>query len=296
MRDLFQEITDRIAGQLASGTRPWAQPWRNGVAPLALSMPHNVAGRPYRGANVFWLWAEAEAKGYARPAWLTFKQALEAGGAVRKGEKATPVLFWKFDQVQDDASGEISKRVMVRQYSVFNVEQCDGLQLDELQPKTLTEPERIDAAEAMIAATGARIVFGGDRAFYTPTRDFIQLPERAAFKSADGFYSTAFHELGHWTGHTARLGREYGRKFGDEAYAFEELVAELCAAFVCASNGFANIEREDHAAYLQSWLKVLKGDSRAFITAASHAQRAADLVMGTKFAREAEDQAQPLAA
>lgn len=293
MRDLFQEITDRITAQLATGVRPWAQPWKAGATLQTVELPHNIAGRQYRGANAFWLLMAQQAHGYARPLWLTFKQALDHGGNVRKGEKGTAVFFWKFDAREDKDTGEIKRSVMVRQYTVFNIAQCDNLEIPALQP---TKPlfERIEAAEALAAGTGAVIHFGGARAFYSPTRDEVHMPAREAFRSADGLYSTLFHELGHWTGHSSRLAREYGKRFGDEAYAFEELVAELTAAFVCGSQGFASVEREDHAAYLGSWLKVLKQDSRAFITAAAHAQRAADLILKNTFGEETGEE--PVAA
>jgi antirestriction protein ArdC len=291
MRDIFVEITNSIAAQLEQGVRPWSKPWTDRHSGPT-DLPHNYDGRPYRGANVFWLWVTASANGYASPIWLTFNQAKAKGGAVRKGEKGTTVFFWSITKRKDEKTGEEKKSMFVKTYTVFNVAQCDGLKMPT-PPEPRPEPERIAAAETMIAETGAVIRHdGGGRAFYTPTLDEIHLPAREAFMSSDGYYSTAFHELGHWTGHATRLDRKFGARFGDNAYAFEELVAELTSAFVCASQGFATVDRADHAAYLAGWIKVLRADPGAFITAAGAAQKAADLILGTAKAVEAvEDEA-----
>lgn len=293
MRDIFQEITDRIAAQLEQGVRPWAKPWTDKAGAFAVDLPHNIDRRPYRGANVFWLWMIGQERGYESPMWMTFNQAKARGGAVRKGEKGTRVFFWKFDKVKDKETGEDKNRVMVKSYTVFNIAQCDDVKLPaRAAAVATTEPERIEAADELVETTGATICHGGNQAFYAPSLDRVQMPDRDAFMTVDGYYSTLFHELGHWTGHESRLAREYGKRFGDGAYAFEELVAELTSAFVCASQGFASIERPDHAQYIGHWLKTLKGDPRAFITAAGAAQKAADLILGK--AREAEE-AEPVA-
>jgi antirestriction protein ArdC len=286
--EAFAAITDRICAQLADGVRPWAKPWRDGMSPLVQHMPHNLVGRNYRGANVLMLWAVGQSMGYASPVWLTFKQAIEAGGAVRKGERGTTVFFWKFGVAEDKATGETRQTCLARRYTVFNLEQCDGVTVPERRQRVLTPLERHAEADRIIAATGATIQYGGDRAFYAPSRDSVQLPVAEAFRDPAGFYGTAFHELGHWTGHESRLNRTFGRRFGDDAYAVEELVAELTAAFVCASTGIASTERDDHAAYLSEWLRVLRADSRAIVTAAAAAQKAADLILGRTFA-DAED-------
>lgn len=202
-----------------------------------------------------------------------------------KGEKGTPVFFWKFTTYEDEKTGEKKQSVTVRTYYVFNIAQCEGVKTPKA-PVPRTEPERIAAAEALLAATGANVQFGGSQAYYAPGPDVVVLPPRAAFKSVDGFYSTAFHEVGHWTGHPSRLNREFGKRFGDDAYAFEELVAELTTALVCASEGFVNEDRPDHAAYLKHWLGILKGDNRAFITAAGAAQKAADFILSAAVAAE----------
>lgn len=282
--DVFQQITDSIVSQLETGVRPWAKPWREGVG--FEGYPRNLNGRPYRGANVFWLQMRADSHGYTAPVWATFNQVKAAGGSVRKGEKGTLVFFWKFDKKRDEKTGELKNTVMVRTYVVFNVAgQCEGVTVPEQRAKPMAE--RVADAEALATATGARIGWGGNKAFYSPAFDSVQMPPREAFKSADGLYGTLFHELGHWTGHDSRLKRDFTGRFGSEAYAFEELVAELTAAYVCGASGFYAAPREDHAAYLASWLKVLKGDKRAFITAASQAQKAADFILA--FGATAED-------
>lgn len=288
--EVFDKIAAGIIAKMEAGVRPWAKPWTS--RPGSLTVPHNIKGRAYRGANVFWLWLAQEANGYEHPVWLTYKQAADMGGNVRKGEKGTPVFFWSRSTVKDKATGEEKATFFAKSYTVFNVAQCEGIELPAA-PEPAPEGERMAAAEALIAATGARIQHGGDRAFYVPSRDYIQLPAFADFVNPDAYYSTAFHEIGHWTGHESRLNREYGKRFGDDAYAFEELVAELTAAFVCGSQGFASIERDDHAAYLANWIRVLKADSKAFVTAASAAQKAADLILASAAEAAPEGEAEP---
>jgi antirestriction protein ArdC len=287
--DVFQQITDAIAAQLEAGVRPWAKPWREGIT-RPDTWPRNVRGRAYRGANVFWLQIAQQAHGYEAPVWLTFKQALERGGCVRKGEKGTPVFFWKFEERPDPVTGKLKRMCWAKTYTVFNVAQCDGVTVPARQLKPMGE--RVAEAEALAEATGAQIGWGGNKAFYSPGFDSVQMPPREAFKSADDLYGTLFHELGHWTGHASRLDRDLTKgRFGDPDYAFEELVAELTSAFVCGSQGFAAPAREDHAAYIGHWLKVLRHDPRAFVTAASNAQKAADFLLA--FADSAEDELEP---
>lgn len=279
--EVFQKIADTIAGKLEMGVRPWAKPWTS--RPGAITMPHNIEGRAYRGANVFWLWMEQEARGYAEPVWLTFKQAQAKGGSVIRGEKGTKVFFWSRTKRKDKATGEERDSFFAKAYTVFNIAQCEGIELPKVEAVAdRPELERIAAADALMAATGADIRYGGDKAFYAPSADRIQLPAFEDFVSVDGFYSTAFHELGHWTGADHRLKRVFGREFGDDAYAFEELVAELTAAFVCASQGFASVERDDHAAYIGHWSKRIRSNPKAFIQACSKAQAAAEYILNAK--------------
>jgi antirestriction protein ArdC len=279
--ELFQEITDRLLAQMEAGVRPWCKPWSAAKAGFEPTLPHNIAGRSYRGANVFWLMMVADAKGYESPVWLTFNQAVDAGGSVRKGEKGTAVYFWNFQKRENKETGKVEQVVWAKAYTVFNIAQCDGVKMPEAQAPR-AHAEVIQSAEDMIAATDATIRHGGDVACYVPSLDIVRLPAREAFAAIDGYYATAFHELGHWTGAKHRLDRQFGKRFGDDAYAFEELVAELTAAFVTGALGLANPAREDHAAYLANWIKVLKDDKRAFITAAGKAQAAADFILNAK--------------
>jgi antirestriction protein ArdC len=285
--ELFQTITDRIIAQMEAGVRPWAKPWSDCSVGADYSLPHNLSGRPYRGANMFWLAMAQSARGYDSPVWMTFNQAKAAGGSVKKGERGTPVFFWKFDEKIDPKTNKKTKTVWAKGYTVFNLAQVEGVKVPKRRERTAAE--RHAEAEALMDATGAKISYGGNRACFIPALDMVQLPVREAFKAPDFFYATAFHEIGHWTGHESRLDRQFGKRFGDQAYAFEELVAELTAAFVTGHLGLANPEREDHAAYLQNWLDVLKDDPKAFITAAGKAQAAADYILKAAEAVEAEE-------
>ncbi|TXH87449.1 MAG: DUF1738 domain-containing protein [Rhodoferax sp.] len=282
-RDLYAEVTQRIIAALAQGVRPWACPWTAQASTLARPMRHT--GEPYRGINVLLLWCTAQERGYQQNTWLTYKQAEALGGQVRKGERGALVVYAgrlipdNTTGAQEETAEPVQARgvAFLRSYTVFNVEQLDGLPVTgaglSAEQTKVTPDER---AEAFFAATGARVQHGGNRAFYAPGPDVVQLPQPSAFKDAAAYAATKAHELAHWTGHPQRLAREFGKRFGDAAYAVEELVAELCAAFVCADLQIGTEPREDHAAYLADWLKVLQGDSRAIFTAAAQAQRAAD--------------------
>jgi antirestriction protein ArdC len=247
--------------------------------------PVNVASRkPYRGINTLCLWAAAQAKGYERGEWATYQQWQERGAQVRKGEKATTVVFWKFtndvNDSQDDSDDHTtctSRLLFTRGYSVFNAAQVDGY-----TPKAEPEPpilNCIEQAEVFFRAIGAHVKHGGNRAYYSPDTDYIQMPPFAAFIENVSYYSTLAHEHTHWTAKPERCDRQLGKRFGDNAYAAEELIAELGAAFVCAQLGLSTEPREDHAQYIQSWLRVLKADKRAIFTAASKAQQACDWLM-----------------
>ena len=229
------------------------------------------------------LWAAAQAKGYERGEWATYQQWQERGAQVRKGEKATLVVFWKFaNSNESQENGEehaasSSRLLFTRGYSVFNAAQVDGY-----TPKAdLDTPieQRIDAAEQFFSGINARVVHQGNRAFYSPADDTITLPPFAAFFTPMDYYSTRAHETGHWTSQASRCDRQLGKRFGDDAYAVEELVAELTAAFTLGHLGLSSTPREDHAQYIASWLRVLKADKRAIFTAASKAQQAADFMI-----------------
>lgn len=285
--DIYQRITDQIVGDLEKGVRPWLRPWNAEHAAGRISRPLRGSGIPYQGINVLMLWSAAMEKGYAAPVWMTFKQARDLKANVRTGEHGSLVVY--ADKIirteADTVSGEEAERAIpfMKGYTVFNVEQIDGLPQHyyaKPEPGSDTIP-RIARAEAFFAGTGAAIRHGGTIAFYSISQDFVQMPPFEAFRDAESFYSTLAHETVHWTRHESRLDRDFGRKrFGDEGYAMEELVAELGSAFLSADLDLTPELRGDHGSYIASWIKVLKDDKRAIFTAASHAQRAADFLHG----------------
>jgi antirestriction protein ArdC len=282
--DIYTRITDQIAAALERGVKPWTQPWNAAHAAGAVTRPLRYNGQPYSGINVLTLWASSMERGFAAPLWMTFKQALELGGHVRKGEKGSPVVYAdKIVRTEEGADGQDEERTIpfLKAYTVFNVEQIDGLpaQYHARADVPPNPDQRIASAEAFFAALKADIRHGGGSAFYVPSMDFIQMPAFESFRDAQGYYATLAHECTHWTRHEKRLDRDLGRKsFGDEGYAREELVAELGAAFLCADLGLHLEDREDHASYIASWLKVLRNDKRAIFQASAHAQRAADFL------------------
>jgi antirestriction protein ArdC len=278
--DIYQTVTDSIINMLEAGVKPWA-PGHNARDCGLPVIPTRANGQAYRGINVALLWGAAEMKGYRHQTWMTFNQAKELGGCVRKGERATPVVYWGTFKAQaddTDEGGEDGKaRMFAKGYSVFNIEQIDGLPARFYDaPAPVSTADRIKVADAWAVASGADIRHGGSQAYFSPKGDYVQLPPLEAYFERERYYSTLVHELTHWTGHESRLAREFGKRFGNQAYAFEELVAELGAAFSCARLGIETETREDHASYLASWLKVLRADKRAIFTAASKAQAACD--------------------
>lgn len=283
--DVYTRITDTILVQLEQGIRPWRKPWNAEHAAGRITRPLRANGIPYRGINVLSLWMEAEAKGYTAPIWITYKQALEFGAYVRKGERGSLVVYAsKTTRTSTDpATGNETERDIpfLKGYTVFNVEQVEGLpaQYYATAQRTLDPVQRIAAAEAFFSATGATISHGGNRAYYNVGQDFVQMPPFEAFHDAEAYYATLAHETTHWTRHEARLNRDFGRRrWGDEGYAMEELVAELGAAFLSSDLGLTPEVRTDHADYIGSWIKVLGEDKRAIFTASAHAQRAADFL------------------
>ena len=280
-QDVYTRVTAKIIADLETGVRPWMKPWSASSAESRIALPLRHNGEPYRGINVLLLWGEAVANGYASNRWMTYKQATELGAHVRKGEHGSLVVYANtIHKVEEGDNGESVERDIpfMKGYTVFNVDQIDGLpETYQPRPETPAEPmQLIERAESFFAATGATFRHGGNRAFYAPAQDFIQLPPAEAFRDAESYAATKAHELTHWTSHPTRLDRVLGRRFGDEAYAAEELIAELGAAFLCANLGITPDVREDHAAYIESWLKVLRADRKAIFTAAAQAQRAAD--------------------
>tara|TARA_B100000378_G_scaffold270794_1_gene260525 strand:- start:2178 stop:3134 length:957 start_codon:yes stop_codon:yes gene_type:complete len=277
--DVYQRITDKIVAQLEEGTRPWFKPWKGGAPCRPLR--HN--GQPYRGINVVVLWMEAEDRGYSSPYWMTYKQAQELGGQVKKGEKSALVVYANtFEKKEEDpeTGEERETRIpFMKGYSVFNADQIEGLPEQFHVAAEPDQPEnqfaRIEAADRFFENLGADIRSGGGRAFYSPSGDFIRMPPFESFVSAEAHAATLAHECIHWTMHKSRLDRDLGTKGrGDAGYAREELVAELGSVFVCADLGIEAEPRDDHAAYIASWLKALKNDKRAIFQAASHAEKA----------------------
>lgn len=284
-QDLYTRITDRIVADLERGVRPWTKPWSAEHAAEKITRPLRHNGAPYSGINILMLWSAAIAGGFAAPIWMTFKQALELNAHVRKGEKGSLVVYANSitRKETDDETGEEIDREMhfMKGYTVFNVEQIEGLPAHYYaKPEPRFSPiQRIEHAETFFGTLKADIRHGGTRAYYAQEPDYIQMPPFEAFDSAGSYYATLAHESTHWTKHSSRLAREFGRKtWGDEGYAEEELVAELGAAFLCADLELSVTPREDHASYIAHWLTVLKNDKRVIFRAAAHAQRAVDFL------------------
>jgi antirestriction protein ArdC len=286
-RDVYSRITNKIIADLEQGVRPWMKPWSAEHAAGRITRPLRHNGIPYKGINVIMLWSASVTKGYACPLWLTFKQAIELGGHVKKGESGELVVYANsITRTETDAKGEEVEREIpfMKGYTVFNAEQCEDLPAHytaKAEPPALTPLQRIDAADRFFAATGADIRHGGTRAYYAEGPDYVQMPPFETFRDAESYAATLAHELTHWTKHDKRMARDFGRvRHGDEGYAKEELCAELGAAFLCADLEITPEVREDHAAYIATWLKALRDDKRLIFTAAAHAQRAADYLHG----------------
>jgi antirestriction protein ArdC len=286
--DVYQRVTDRIIESLESGVVPWRQPWKTiGGAPRNLN-----SGRVYRGVNVMLTTMDAMLKGYSDNRWATFNGIKRAGGSVRKGEHGTLVILWKPIEKKDKTTGDvIDKFLMLKGYTVFNVEQADfpnGIPGDGNEDELRSHDENEVAEEIITDYTtreNLKLTRGGNSAHYVPFRDTIAVPTPEQFKTGEAFYTTTFHEIVHSTGHESRLNRTMSTNFGSDEYAAEELVAELGAAML---NGIIGIEEtiEDSAAYIANWLRVLRDDKKFVVQAAAKAQRAVDLVLGTKFDNE----------
>lgn len=285
MQGIYQRVTDQIIASLTVGVRPWTRPWSIDHSESPVSRPLRVNGEPYRGINVLMLWSEAVTRSFMRPTWMTYDQARKLGAQVRKGERGSIVVYSsRTERTKTDEQTGDSRQIsssFLRSYIVFNVEQIDNLPARFCTPRaTPAKPEdRLAHVEAFVAATKAAIGHGGSEAYYSPSADRIQMPDFCVFTEPFDYYSTLLHELVHWTRHKSRLARDFGQtRFGDHAYAMEELVAELGAAFVCADLQLTPSVRDDHAAYIAPWLKILEQDARAIFTAAAHAQRAVDFL------------------
>ena len=274
---VYEQITDRIISMLEKGTVPWQKPWK-----VATGLPRNlISKKPYRGINIFLL----HAMSYESPYWVTFRQAQELGGTVRKGEKACPVVFWKQLEVEDKKTGEVEKIPLLRFFYVFNVSQCDGL---KNIPAPVESPATVSTtAEEIVAMMPKRpeIKHGLAKAFYSPGADIVAMPDRARFETEAGYFATLFHDLTHATGAKSRLNRPTlteSAGFGSNPYCKEELIAEMGAAFLCGQAGIENT-MENSAAYLQNWLEQLQNDKKLIVQAAAQAQKATDFILGTKF-------------
>jgi antirestriction protein ArdC len=279
--DLYQQVTDSIIAELELGLKPWKRPWKTSGPGFPLR--HN--GQPYRGINTLVLWMAMATKGYASPYWMTYRQAQELGGQVRKGEKATAVTYSdtiRRKEEKPDGREEERNIWFLKSYSVFNAGQIDGLPEryhPAHEPGAAAPVERIEHAEAFFRNTGADIRPGGQRAFYSANLDYIRMPSIESFIYPEAYYATLAHEMGHWTGHPSRLSREtLTKRHSDEARAVEEILAELTAAFTCASLGIDHDLKEDSTAYIGSWLTVLASDKKFIFVAAAHAQRACDFL------------------
>lgn len=285
-RDVYREITGRIIAAIEAGVEDFEMPWHREVSQ---TMPTNaLTGKPYNGVNVIALWAAAEVNGFGSGLWATYKQWKMLDAQVRGGEKGNVVVFYKEteQEVVDEQNGEAEMKTLLlaRASFVFNAEQVDDWQAPE--PVVRNPADALEHVEAFVTATAAYIRNGGDRAYYEPRTDYIRMPDRGRFtgtktsSATECYYATLLHELTHWTGHESRLDRDFSGRFGKHAYAMEELVAELGAAFLCSELSVSNAPRPDHAAYLKSWLKVLKNDTRAIFTAASKANGAKQFLAG----------------
>jgi antirestriction protein ArdC len=283
---LYQEITDKIIAELEAGRVPWVQPWGTEAAKAALAMPQNAStSRRYSGINVLILWGAVIEHGFAGQSWLTFRQALGLGGHVRKGERGTTVVY--ADRFIPDGEKQRARETgddaqaipFLKRFTVFNTDQCDGLSDDIATaapppPPGVIEPQ----VDALIKATGIDFRIGGNRAFYAPVEDYVQVPPPAAYYETINWHRTALHETAHASGHASRLGRDLSGRFGSKKYAFEEIIAEISSAYLCASLGIVPTVR--HADYIGSWLDVLREDDRAIVRAASSASKCADYLLG----------------
>lgn len=289
MKDIYTQVTNSIIAALEQSTPPWIRPWQdcNDAVPSNL-----VTGKLYRGINVIMLYVEASSKNYTDNRWLTFKQASDIGARIRKGEHGTQIIFYRMRESKDakadlDDTDSADKRSipLLKTFTVFNVSQLESIpECFVIRPVLTWQP--IEDAEQVLIKTRAVICHGGNRAFYRPSDDIIQLPPSASFEKPEDYYATALHELCHWTGHPRRLNRPLSGRRDIEAYSYEELVAEIGAAFLCAYSGLS--ARLEHASYISTWLDALRRDKRLIFVAAGAAQKAADFILGSAVIVEAE--------
>jgi len=262
-RDIYQEVTDRIVAALEEGVAPWVKPWNA----KGVGFPRNgVTKRQYSGMNVILCYVS----GFSSPDWFTYNQASKLGAQVRKGEKGTTLVFWKFIEDKKDPNNKIP---LLRHFTVFNRHQIDGLPEEEAVPEV---PVEVESFREHVRGLGMTLRDGGDSAHYSPKHDYVQMPHATDFVDEGAYLSTLFHEAGHWTGHASRLDRDMSGSFGTEGYAFEELVAEIASAFLCAENGVAG--RLQHSEYIGHWIRKLKEDKKMIFKASTAAKKAAELL------------------
>jgi len=292
--DIAQVITDSIVKQLEQGVAPWVKPWASKPSEGA---PHNPAsGTQYRGINFIWLSLLQSSGDFGTSSqWMTYKQAQTMGANVRKGAKGVQVIFYKPLEVSGEVNPSTGKKdskviPMLKTYTVFNADFIDGLPVDEVEiTEEKTEFQTLAECEQFIAGSHAVIKHGGDRAFYSPSSDFIQLPNIKEISKEVGYYSTLLHELSHWTGNEKRLKREIFNRFGSNGYAFEELVAEISSGFLCTMLELVKLPTPNHARYINNWLEVLKSDKKAIVKAFSLAQKASDFILDHEEIKELEE-------
>jgi antirestriction protein ArdC len=268
---IYQEVTDQIIKQLEAGATPWIKPWKAD----STADKNFISQKPYQGINRLILGLSSMVSGFDTPVWASFKQWQSLGVNVRKGEKGTKIVFFSPVTKECKVTGNLESYNLLKSYYVFNASQVDGVTIQA--PTTENKPfNSIIEADERIAKTGATIRHGGDSAFFAPSMDIIQMPNKSAFSDESSYYATIFHELTHWTGAESRLKREFGKRFGNPEYAFEELVAEMGAAFLCQDYRIQGELR--HAGYIQHWLKACRNDATAIFKAAALAQKSADYI------------------
>lgn len=284
-QNIYETITNTFIQQLEQGVRPWHQPWQSDKGNASYKIPVNaVTGKEYRGYNILSLWHAASVFEYPTNEYATYKQWASEGEFVRKDEKGNMIVFYDVMEKENEKH-ELKKIPFLKVSHVFNKSQLKSYDLKkEEKPELPPLFDRIERVDEFVKKTGVFIKHEGDQAYYNRVRDIVVMPKPELFTGTptqtgqEGYYSTLFHEMGHLTGHANRLNREFGKRFGDKAYAYEELVAEITSAFMCAKKEITDAPREDHAQYLSHWIKVLREDNRAVITAASHASKATDFL------------------
>lgn len=278
--DIYQEVTDAIVSAIEKGVADFKMPWHRGGGEMPVNI---ISGNDYRGINIVNLWTIGTERGFSSSTWGTYRQWQEAGCQVRKGEKASSIIFYKqFTEEDKEAEGEEKTRRIMRSYAVFNGDQVDGFVNPEVAD--VPELERLEHVDLAVKKTGANIKAGGTKACYIPSTDTILMPDERKFfgennQRTEAYYSTLWHELGHWSGNKSRLNRDLTGKYGDESYAMEELIAELTSAYCCAQLSISPTPREDHAQYIANWLQVLKKDKKAIFYASARAQEAVNYLL-----------------